>query len=324
MHLGALCWRLSVFLTMLCLEGCSSGGARSTIAAIPRNMSDEIWVSELGGASRAASARGLKIYWNGPSRDDDVQPQISLIDRAIRGNNYGVLVSPNNPFALNTLLERALSRRIPVAIVGAETPMPAEKGLFFVLNDVETTGELVADRLNHLLMGHGSVVLLGIDPLSPGSVARAEAIEQALRRIAPQIRIEQKLVGSFSFGQAELASEQAIAAVPGLAAIIALGVDQTSGAAAAVHNTGTAQRIRIIGCDQRFDLLFLLRRGILDSLVIEDTRSMGRIAVERIAAEHQGQPVPARTLVQPRLVTRANVDAPEIQRILDARWRPQR
>lgn len=280
-----------------------------------------MWVSEHGGAAEAASAHGLKIYWNGPSRDDDVQRQISLIDRAIRADNYGILVSPNNPFALNTLIERALSQRIPVAVVGAEAPIPVQNGLSFVLNDVKTTGQLIADRLNHVVKGKGSVILLGVDPLSPGSVARANAIERALNAVAPRIHIEEELVGSFSFGQAELASERAIAAVPHLNAIIALGVDQTIGAAAAVHSTGLAQRIRVIGCDQRLDLLFLLRRGVLDALVVEDMRAMGRIAVEQIAAQHRGLPVHSPILVQPRLVTRENVDTPEIQQILDSRWR---
>ena len=313
-------------LTSICLlgfllvcSGCRS--SRTVVAVIPRDTAEEIWVSEHGGAADAAAQRHLEIYWNGPSRDDDVEQQISLSERAIRAHDVGLVLSPNNAFALDTLIHRALSRKIPVVIVGAEIPISPQHGLSFVLNDVGQTGSLITRRLNVLLRGRGRIVLIGAGPLSPGREARAESVEEALHRLAPGISIERKLDGAFSFGQAELASEQAIHADPDLSAIVALGINETRGAAAAVRSSGKSGRIRVIGCDQTLDLLFLLRQGLIDSLVVQDTRTMGYLAIGQIAAQQHGDSVPLKTLVQPSLVTRENVDDDGIQRILDSRWR---
>jgi len=191
-----------------------------------------------------------------------------------------------------------------------------------VLNDENRTGTLIARRLHRILGGKGKVIILGVNPLSPGSVPRAEAVQRAILREDPQIQIVDELTGSFSFGRAELVTEQAIRSHPGLDAIIALGINETRGAASAVASAGAMGRIRIVGCDQGMDLLFLLRDSVIDSLVVQDSRTMGRIAVGNLVAQHLGRSVPERVLVEPRFVSQANVDDPVIQTILSERWRP--
>lgn len=308
---------------VLCGTGCGSGAIRSTIAVIPRDTAEEIWVSEHGGADDAAIERGLRVYWNGPSRDDDVEQQVALSEKAIASHYYGLILSPNNSFALSATIQRAVMQGVPVVILGAPVPIAPEPGLSFVLNDSAKMGQLAAARLREVLGGNGSVAVIGVSALSPGSVERANAFEQALQRNSPGIKVDEKIAGDFSFGEAELAAEQAIRAHPHLNAIVALGLNETRGAAAAAQYADMLKRVKIIGCDQTLDLLFLLRQGVIDSLVVEDTRTMGYLAVKEIAADKNGKPVSASTLVEPVLVTRANVDDPAIQRILSMRWRSQ-
>lgn len=312
-------WTLLAF--SLCCVACRSS-SNLTIAVIPRDTAEEIWVSEHGGAADAAFRQNLDINWNGPTRDDDVEQQIILSERAVHSRDYGLVLSPNNSFALDTVIQRALSRKIPVVIVGASIPIAPEPGLSFVLNDAEKMGDLAAQRTREILGGKGKIIILGTDALSPGSVERANAFKRALQRDAPGISIERQVAGSLSFGQAELATEQAIQLHPDLSAIFAVGINETRGAAAAVRSAETSHSIKIIGCDQTVDLLFLLRRGIIDSLVIENTRAMGNIAIEEIAAERHGKAVPEQRLVEPVLVTRRNVDDEPIQEMLSLRWRP--
>lgn len=314
---------MACLLVFLCFLGCRTKTSRSTIAVIPRDSAEEIWVSEHGGAVDAAFRHHLKIYWNGPTRDDEVEQQIALCEKAIAGRYYGLILSPNNSFALNTTIQRAVGRGIPVVIVGAQIPISARHGLTFVLNDAEKMGTLAAERARTILGGKGRIIILGADALSPGSVERSNAFEEVLQREAPGIAIDERLAGSFSFGEAELAAEKAIRSFSGRMVIFALGPNETEGAANAVRNTGTANRISIIGCDQTLDLLFLLRHDEIDSLVAENTRAMGNLAVEEIIAERQGKLVSPRTVVDPVLVTRENIDQESMQRILSLRWRPR-
>jgi ribose transport system substrate-binding protein len=311
-----------VLLLLLVTGGCYSRRKSSVVAVIPRDTAEEIWVSEHGGAADAAARHGLTVYWNGPSREDGVEQQITLVDRAIKRRVYGIILSPNHTFALTSTVQRAISHGVPMVILGSQIPVSPGPRLAYVLNDVQAGGWMAAQHISYVLHGKGKVVLLGVDPTSPGSVERAEAFEEALRKIAPRVAVTEKLVGAFSFGQSEEAMEKALHAHNDVSAVFALGTNATRGAYAAVRTMGRADTIAIVGCDQTLDLMYLIRNGGIDSLIAQDTRAMGDMAVEMLVAETKGQAVVPYTYFRPMLVTRDNIDTAPVQRLLDMNWHP--
>jgi ribose transport system substrate-binding protein len=79
--------------------------------------------------------------------------------------------------------------------------------------------------------------------------------------------------------------------------------------------------------------VYYLRLGEIDSLVAENTFAMGYQATRLITEHRAGRRVRAAGLSSgetqgrvlrfaPRLVTRDNVDTPEIQKMLNMDWRP--
>jgi ribose transport system substrate-binding protein len=307
---------------LLGVGGCYKRNKSSVIAVIPRDTAEEIWVSEHGGAADAAARYGLTVYWNGPSREDEVEQQIALVDRAIKKHVYGIILSPNDTFALTMTVQRAISHEVPMVILGSRITVSPGPRLAYVLNDVQAGGWMAAQRVSHLLHGKGKVVLLGVDPTSPGSVEQADAFEQALGKIAPGITVAEKLIGAFSFGQSEEAMEKALYAHNDVSAVFALGTNATRGAYAAARIMGRADKVAILGCDQTLDLMFLVRNGSIDSLIAQDTRAMGDMAVEMLVAGTKGQAVPPYTYYRPILVTKDNIDTEPVQRLLDMNWHP--
>jgi ribose transport system substrate-binding protein len=104
-------------------------------------------------------------------------------------------------------------------------------------------------------------------------------------------------------------------------AILAMNTTATQGAIAALKTTHSSGHIIIIGCDYNFDLLILLRRKVLDALVIQNMHQMGSMAVDEVMAEAQGVPVSPYTIVEPVLITRENIDDEAIQRMIYMDWR---
>jgi ABC-type sugar transport system substrate-binding protein len=278
-------------------------------------------VTEHAGAAEAAKRHKVAIYWNGPAEERDVEPQIALAERAIRRGDIGLILSPSNPFALNTVIQRSLDSGMSVVIVGNPVSLKPQKHLSFVLNDGQQTGKLAAERMRTRLKGKGEVAILGYDALAPGSNDRSSAFEATLLRDAPAIQIVEKLKGPISFGQAELAAENAIRNHPHLSAIFSLDTTSTRGAVTAAQATGASGRILIIGCDHTLDLLYLLRHGAVDSLVAQDMHAMGSMAVDTIMADTQGENVTPYRVVEPTLLTAHNIDTGEIQRMLTMDWR---
>lgn len=320
-HGRPLVRRLAGVLALLSIAGCRSSPSHRVVSVIPRQASESMWVAEHVGVNEAAKREGVGIYWNGPTEEGDGEQQVVLAERAIRSGNLGLILSPNNPFALNTVIQRSLEARMSVVILGTPVSLKPEQRLSYVLNDVQETGTLAAHRIRDVLHGKGEVLILGFDSPSSGGSDRSAAFEAVLNRDAPGVRVVDKLKGPFSFGQAELAAEKAILAHPHLSAILSMNTTSTSGAVAAVRTTRSMGRISIIGCDYSLDLLFLMRQGAVDSLVAENMRAMGALAVSSVMAESRGEKVAPYTYVKPVLVTRENIDDDAIQQMLFMDWR---
>jgi len=79
-----------------------------------------------------------------------------------------------------------------------------------------------------------------------------------------------------------------------------------------------AGMIHLIGFDQ--DLLPPIRNGGLDSVVAQDTFEIGRLAIGQIDGRLHGAQVPDKLMVQPKLLTRENIDSPEMRKVLTAHW----
>ena len=64
----------------------ASGCTRShslTVAVIPETTAQELWEVEHAGVASAAIGTNWEIYWNGPSREDDVDCRNQIRSKAI-------------------------------------------------------------------------------------------------------------------------------------------------------------------------------------------------------------------------------------------------
>ena len=303
------------------ISGCRSGRLHNTIAVIPRNTAASFSVTEHAGAAAAARNAHIHVYWNGPSSDANVEQQIVLMERAIRGGALGIILDPISTYASATVIYRAAARDIPVVVLGSQIPLTPSSDISFVLDDLAATGALAAARVKILVRGGGEVGLLGVDPMYAGSVERARAIERSMKAIAPAIHIVAEPAGAFSFDETELNAERMIQAHPRLSVIVGVNVLSDGAALAAVQATVASGRIHVIGLDQGTDLMYMLRTGFLDSLIVQDRRAMAAAAVENILAQRRGKSVAKTVSFPPMLITRANIDSQSAQNILRMDWR---
>lgn len=298
------------------------GGCRKssvpTIAVIPRTSGTPLWEPVHVGAEVAARSTGTKIYWNAPTREDDVQGQIALVESVIDRKYQGLVLAPDQALALVTPVRRALSKGTPTVIIGSPLTIPAGGGLTYILNDEEKAGEMAALRVGQLLEGKGSVAILGVNPDIVGITIRARSLEESLAQQYPKIRIVEKRFGSFNVPHDQLIAEETLRANPDLNAIVALTSASTRGACSALARSGVRESTKVIGFDEPDPLLF--REEHLDSLIIQNSREMGIKAVKTIAAQLQGQPVSTEVKLKPLLVTRANLDSPEVLEVRSMEW----
>lgn len=304
---------------LLLFAGCNAHLPHRQIFAITSDL-EQSSLSERVGIEEAAHNANIDVYWNGP-RNLDVQRQIELIASAVHAKSYGIAITPASLFADKTSIREALLARIPVVVLLDSVYIAPAPHLYFVLEDTQTSASLVSERLNRLFGGSGEVAVLGLNPLYPGSVKRFEDLEAAIQRDCPELHVDDNVVEPFGYGYQELGAERILREHQDLKAIIALNVRSGMAAAAAIRHLNFANRVRVIVFDQSLELFVLLRRGDIDSIVVQDMRGIGSKAVADIVADRNGHDAPQVTYLKPMLITRANIDGEAVQQFLLMNWR---
>ena len=301
-------------------SSCRSSNSQ-TIAVIPRATANELWESVHKGAEVAGHKTGFHIYWNAPTREDDIERQIGLVDRVINDRPAGLVLAPDHYLALVGAVRRAMSQQIPTVIISSPLPIPPGEGLSYILNDDQEMGRLAAMRVGKLLKGKGAVGIVGLATKVMSIMIRARAFEAALSNNFPQISIVAREEGSPNIAELQQITLHMLVNYPQLDAILALDAVATAGTLDQLRALGKTRSIKLIGCDQETTLMFFVRQGEVDSIIIQNSNEMGSLAVRWIAARRRGEAVPDKVELPPVLVNKSNIDSPGIQKLLAVDWR---
>jgi ribose transport system substrate-binding protein len=312
---GQVCGVL-VALSLLGSGGCARKRT-PLIAVIPETTAEEIWESAHFEAARIADGWHWDTYWNGPSREDDLPQQIEIMDRQMEHGAEGIILAPDHAVALISPVRAAVDRHIPVVIIN--NPLAASPGndVAFVLNDDVMTGHIAAERiLPHLKGKNDEVAVLGVNPNFLGSLTVADALKDGLHQHGASVGVIEQRLTTADFSQAEDAADDLLRRHPNLRAIVALNITHTRAAYKAILRAHQIDKIVLIGCEQDFDVIYKIRTGNMDSVIARDTRTMVRDAMQWIKRRREDHVKGETIIVAPRLVTRENLDSPEIQHVL--------
>jgi ribose transport system substrate-binding protein len=286
---------------------------RAAIAVIPRTTATLLWEPMHLGVAEAAHGSGLSLYWNAPADEGDTEKQINLYS-AVRTEDYrGIIFAPDETLASRSIVLQTVKSGTPVVIVDDKLGPPPGHLLSYVSSDEVIGSTLASQRLAQVLQGHGSIAIIGINPRSEGSLSREEDFEKALAVAAPNIRVTVRRFGDTVITHQQQIAQEIMNRTDHVDAIIALTPAATRGAYYAKLVSEPPSHVVILGFDQ--DLLLPLQTGDVDSIVVQDTREIGRIAMRNLQAQMRGQTVEGITLVPPILLTRENLNSPAITRL---------
>jgi ribose transport system substrate-binding protein len=290
---------------MILLPETRSAPSLPVIAFVPRTTGTNLAEDMRRGAQAAAQISGYRIYWNAPTREDDVDRQVRIAETAIRRGARAVILGPTNPRGITTMLNALQNRKVPVVIVQTESPIPTGSYLTSVTPDQTKFGRLAAERVIQLTGGSGQVAIVGLDRAMPETLTRARSFIAALAS-HPAIEIVTEAQGSVQTLEAEQSARAVIHAFPALRVIFAVSADATQGAVLALNGAEARHGVALIGCDRDLFLSDEMQRGKIDSLIAVDGYAVGALAMRTALMGTGGRPLPPPQHVEPVLITREN------------------
>ncbi|HEU0122266.1 MAG TPA: substrate-binding domain-containing protein [Bryobacteraceae bacterium] len=296
----------------LSIAGCNKNDKRR-IAVVPKGRAHLFWQSVHAGAVKAGREHNLDIVWNGPATETDYNGQIQIVDAMINQRVDAIALAPIDKTVMVSVVERAGKENIPVVIF--DSGIDTENYLSMVATDNYAAGQLAASRMGEILGGKGKVVIVAVQPGGASTMAREQGFEDGIKKFAG-IQIVDKRYGMADFAKSLQVAENMLTAFPDAAGLFASNESSAVGAAQALKGRKSST-VKMVGFDWSPTLLADLRAGLIDSLVVQDPFKMGYESVIAAVSKLDGKPVDKSRPMPPRLVTKANIDSPEIKSQLE-------
>jgi len=193
---------------------------------------------------------------------------------------------------------------------------PDKDFVSFVATDNKKGGNLGGVHLAKLLAGKGNVVLLRYQVGSASTMEREEGFLEAIHAVKGlRVTVDNRYAGATA-GESKTASMNIVDKLKEANGIFCPNESSTFGMLLALRQMNLEGKIRFIGFDTSPPLIEALQRGEIDALVAQDPTLMGYQGVKTLVAKLQGKEVPKTIDTGVRLITRDNLNTPEIKKLL--------
>lgn len=289
-------------------SGCNRN-RKKIVGVVAKGRAHLFWQSVHAGAVAAARENNLDILWNAPSNETEIPIQVQIVDTMINRHVDAIALAPIDKTALVSTLERAEREKIPVVIF--DSPIDSDKFVSQIATDNYRAGEMGAERLAQIIGSKGNIAMVATQPGAASTMAREQGFEDTIAKKFPGIKIVDKRFGMSEVAKSLTVAENMLTAHPDLVGMFASNESSAVGASRALK--GRNSKIQLVGFDSSPVLLEDLKAGVIDSLVIQNPFKMGYESIIAAWKSLSGQQVQKINNLEPRLVTRENLNSPEIQ-----------
>jgi len=306
-------FRLLLLLALLTLPACQKT-SRRVIAVVPKATSHLFWLSVQAGAMAAGEEYGVQIEWNGAAAETEYPRQIQIVDSFISRRVDGIALAPTERKALVGAVDRAAKAGIPLTVF--DSGIDTENYMSFLATNNYEGGQMAGRTLGRLLNGNGKVGMVMHAPGSGSTMDRERGFEDVIKAEFPGITIVASQFGQSDRSRAMAATENILTAHPAIDGLFASSEPSSVGAALALKSRSLGGKVQLVAFDSSDGMVDDLKAGVIAAMVVQDPFRMGHDAVKTIVDKLNGQTPPKRIDLSARVITKADLEKLEVQRLL--------
>lgn len=322
------------FLTLVGLLVCGCGKEEKrivetppklTIAVIPKGTTHSFWKSVHAGARKAEQEFGAYVMWQGPHKENERQMQIQVVQNFISRKVDAIVLAPLDDTALVAPVEQAIARGIKVVIIDSD--LNSDKFSSFVATDNYEGGRLCARRLCQVMDGTGKVIMLRYCEGSASTAKREQGFMEGLATYGPGVVvISSNQYAGATMAEAFEVSKNLLNRFPDAEGVFCPNESTTHGMLRALQTSRKAGRIKFVGFDANEELVSCMRDDEIHGLAVQNPFNMGYLGVKAAVDALGGTTVEKRVNTGVTMVTREDIEKPEIKALLEPdldKWLPK-
>lgn len=293
------------------------GGGGKRIAVIPKATSHEFWKSVQRGAEAAGSERGATIIWKGPVQESERAAQVQMVEQFATEGVDAIALAPLDRAALVRPVAQAAAKGIPVVIFDSALDGEAGKDFVsFVATDNKEGGRMAGRELVRRLNGKGNVVMMRYAEGHASTGEREAGFMEIVKATPGIVMLVENRYGGATVAESQNTALNLVDQIKQADAVFTPNESSTFGMLQALRQSGLAGQKIFVGFDTSTALIDALKKGEVAALVAQNPQKMGREAVNAALDKIEGKTVPARVDSGAALITKENLESPEVQTIL--------
>jgi ribose transport system substrate-binding protein len=302
------------------LSGCSSYSSTSTVqqpyvAVICKGSQHEFWKTVEQGAMDAGEELNLKISFDAPEDESQIDVQIDMVEQAIKDNASAILLAPLDTDKLNSVIEKAAKQGIAVLTLDSDVTTNARVATIGTNN--QNAGAIAARNAASLMNGKGQVAIIGH---VEGAQTAVERTEGFINEIKENYSDSISIVGlDYCNGDREKAKEIALAFItryPDLTCLYGTNEGAADGIADAVSQMHLEGRITVVGFDSSDDEIAYLEDGAIDGMIVQNPYNMGYLGIRYLYKVLNGVDIEQQIETGATFVNRENLSDEDTQWLL--------
>ncbi len=288
-----------------------AGDAKMRIAVIPKGLTHSFWQAIRRGAEKAGSEMNAEIIWVGPaSESDGTKQQQQIVEDQITKKVDGIVIAPNNKTALVPAIDKAAKAGIPVVI--ADSDADTKNRISYVATDNEIGGAMAAERIWKLTGGKGPIGMVPVQANSESTEKREKGFTDKIKALSGgKVKVIISQFGESDRKKSMTVAQDMLTAHPNMLAIFGSNESSAVGALNAIRSRQKLGKIKVIGFDTPDILVEAVRKGDVDSIIVQNPFKMGYEGVKAIADKKAGKEVKPRIDTGVKLLTTEDIDKPE-------------
>lgn len=290
--------------------------AEYEIALVSKGFQHQFWQAVYEGANEAAEELGVRITFDGPASESEVDAQLQMLQAAIDRKPDAIGYAALDPEACKPLLDAAEAAGIPVVQFDAgcdssDVPLNISK------TDSKVAGALAAEHMAELIGGKGKVGIVGHSQINSTGVERRDGFVEKIEQDYPDIEIVGIQYGDGDHLKSADIAKAMLAANPDLAGLYGTNEGSAIGIVNALNELGMQPGdITVVGFDSGQAQIDAIKSGLMAGAITQDPKGIGRSTVESAVKAIKGEPLEEVVDTGSYWYDADNIDDPEIQAML--------
>ena len=297
-------------------------GEKLTIALIPGLTADGFYVTMHKGAEAAAKAVGADLLYQGAA-EWNVSLQVPILEAVIAKKPSAFLIAPNDKTQMIQPLKKAFEAGIQVVCVDTfigngifQTGKgDADFPIAYVASDNVLGGRMAARALAKAIGEKGKVYVSNVKPGISTTDQREEGFKDEMKAY-PGVEVLETQFNDDDANKAAAQVQAVIGRVPDLAGVFGANLFSASGTANGVKAAGKAGVIKLAGFDAPESIVAQLKDGTFELTIAQHPAEIGYFGFMAAYAQATGNPVPTSIGTGFSVMTKDNIDDPNVSRYL--------